>query len=71
MIEKSQLKNRMAPAPEPTIVGRSSTEAALRILHLVSPLRVLRPPKDSCCGHCFGVGRDAVIRAIEESAGGA
>jgi hypothetical protein len=30
--------------------------------------RQMRPPKESCCGHCWATGRDAVIRALETAA---
>jgi hypothetical protein len=32
---------------------------------LLAGARAVRPPRGTCCGHCFGDGRDAAIAAIE------
>jgi hypothetical protein len=71
----SELTNRMQGPARPSqrereyerVVQAPIVESEpARLQRRLAVARAVRPPKGVCCGHCFGNGRDAAIRAIED-----
>ncbi len=78
VIESSSLENRMARGAETVqadlrrAAGRKAKPEAPELAARLAAARALLPPeglmRDSQhCGHCWGTGRDAAVRAIAEA----
>lgn len=81
MIERGDLKNRAVTesvgserveADIQRVKGKRKPEADPNLAERIAAARAvpMLPTQDLHCGHCFGEGRDAAIRAFEGPADG-